>query len=104
MYVSRHNSYIFAFCQFRTVYTPWIVFIFSIRYNQLMKDSHMDTTQHETYTATRKSGRPVRNRWIALAISLFVGHFGVDRFYLGKIGTGILKLISLGGFWYLVDY
>lgn len=44
--------------------------------------------------------------WLAaLLLSIFLGEFGIDRFYLGKIGTGILKLITFGGFgiWWLID-
>ena len=38
-------------------------------------------------------------------LALLVGLVGADRFYLGKIGTGILKLVTLGGLgvWALID-
>ncbi len=41
-----------------------------------------------------------------LLLCFFLGGFGVHRFYVGKILTGLLMLFTLGGFgiWTLIDF
>jgi TM2 domain-containing membrane protein YozV len=42
---------------------------------------------------------------LTLVMSILFGGLGVDRFLMGQVGLGILKLITFGGcgIWWLVD-
>jgi TM2 domain-containing membrane protein YozV len=45
--------------------------------------------------------------WIAaLLLCFFLGVFGVHRFYVGKVGTGLVMLFTFGGLgiWALIDF
>lgn len=58
--------------------------------------------QNYGYGQPQISNKSFLTTWL---LSLLVGIFAVDRFYLGKVGTGVLKLVTLGGFgvWALID-
>jgi TM2 domain-containing membrane protein YozV len=46
-----------------------------------------------------------KSRLVALLLCFFLGWGGAHRFYANKIGTGIIMLVTMGGFgiWYFLD-
>lgn len=66
----------------------------------------------ELATSCPKCGHPhlavnisPKSKITAILLCLFLGTLGIHRFYLGKPLTGILQLITFGGFgiWALID-
>jgi TM2 domain-containing membrane protein YozV len=47
-----------------------------------------------------------KNPTVSLVLSLILGAYGIDRFFIGDIGIGIGKLLTCGGcgFWAIVDW
>jgi uncharacterized protein len=65
-----------------------------------------DILEKERERMERKEGPKSEKSFVAtLLFCILLGTFGVHRFYVGKIGTGILMLITFGGFgiWWLID-
>lgn len=63
--------------------------------------SKTDINEHDLTLITIQFKDPV----ISLILSILTGSLGIDRFYVGDIGLGIIKLITCGGLgiWWLVD-
>ena len=67
----------------------------------------MNTPLPDRYDNDEPLGPEVspRSRGVAMVLGLLGGFLGLHRFYVGKRGTGVLQIVTLGGLgvWWLYD-
>ena len=87
-----------------STYSTWLKDIV-LKNNTLVKRSSVETLArllNRNLDADLQERKKVcRNPWISLALAIIF----VDRFYLGQIGLGILKVWTVGGayIWWIID-
>ena len=70
-----------------------------------MTDSNAVTTARQPESPPEETPTSSKSFVATWLFAWLLGFFAVDRFYIGKVGTGLLKLVTFAGFgiWYLVD-
>jgi TM2 domain-containing membrane protein YozV len=73
-----------------------------------MSNGKLQSNESDLYRDCHQSflAKPEKNRVVALTLSLFLGIFGADQFYLGKYGYATCKLLFSWltfGVWQIID-
>lgn len=62
--------------------------------NNTNQNMNQNVNQNAAYVVR---GKP-KNKWVAFLLCLFLGYVGAHKFYEGKIGMGILYILTMGVF------
>jgi len=72
-----------------------------VNVNQSSENSNANNNANENTNnnmmGTQMFGRP-KDKWVAFLLCLLIGYWGAHKFYEGKIGTGILYILTFGLF------
>ena len=70
------------------------------------EEAKVEETPPESIVDTKIEGVSPKSRLAVTLLAFFLGELGIHRFYLGKIGTAILMILTAGGLgiWTLVDF
>lgn len=60
--------------------------------------SYSQSSGSSSAPAPVELGPSPKNKTVALILAIFLGWFGIHRFYVGKVGTGILWFLTCGMF------
>ena len=77
-----------------------------VRAGQVSGDTPVRRGAGAYFAAKEVPGLFSTKEWLTtLLLSIFAGSLGVDRFYMGYTGLGIIKLLTFGGcgVWSLID-
>jgi hypothetical protein len=69
--------------------------------------SSFDNTKRKViHMANEISGASSQSKMVLALVCFFVGFLGIHRFMVGKIGTGVLMIVTFGGLglWVLIDF
>lgn len=80
---------------------PYCQYVETVEQKNGIKNAIYKQAQNEKYTQNVST----KSKIVALILCIFFGYFGAHKFYVGKIGMGIIYLLTIGifGFGWIID-